>query len=414
MVVRNGKKSNSALTTRKKKLRIAQIHWAFLPVIGGVETHLTILMPELIKNGHKISLLTGSLRDSPEEEDYFGVRVQRSPYMSLDYLLQHDAELLQKEIEKTLANFIARFKPDVVHAHNLHYFTFIHAQVLSRLCREKGIPLILTAHNAWNDIQFLKLSRDIAWDHIIAVSHFIKREMLSVGCLEEKVTVIHHGLDVDLFKPGINPESILTRFPQMRNKRIVFHPARLGLAKGSDVVVKAFRRVREKFRDALLVLAGSNNIVDWEQTQKKDITYILDLIKYFGLKKNVLIDSFHLSEMPSLYSVSQVVVYPSSGPEPFGLTLLESIAMAKPMIVSNMGGMPEIIREGICGYVVPVHDSETLAARIQQLLGDDKLRQRMGLNGRALVSDHFSKSLMCRNHEGVYYQAVAEKKAVGI
>ncbi len=397
--------------TSKKALRIAQMHWAFPPTIGGVETHLTILMPELVRNGHKVCLLTGMEKDAPEREDYCGATIHRTPYMSLNYLLQHDAELLKEEIEETLKGFIEEFKPDLIHTHNMHYFTPIHARLLSQLSREKGIPLILTSHNAWDDILFLELSRDIPWDHIIAVSHFIKRELGGVGCDDRKITVIHHGIDLNLFHPGIDPSPVFQRFPQLKGKRIIFHPARMSLAKGNDVVVKAFRVVKERFRDAILVLAGSSNIVDWEQTQHKDIAYILNLIKHFNLKKNVLIDVFNIQEMPSLYAACQVAVYPSSASEPFGLTLLEAIAMARPMIISEMGGMPEIIRDNICGFVTPVRDHEALAARLIQLLHDDRLRERMGRTGRALVVDHFSKELMTQNHEAVYHMVLEGRQA---
>ncbi|MCK5218613.1 glycosyltransferase family 4 protein [bacterium] len=395
----------------KKALRIAQMHWAFPPTIGGVETHLTILMPELVRNGHQVSLLTGMEKEAPKREEYCGATIHRTPYMNLNYLLQHDPELLEEEIHETLKGFIEEFKPDLIHTHNMHYFTPVHAQVLSRLSREKGIPLLLTSHNAWDDILFLELSRDIPWDHIIAVSHFIKRELAGVGCDDRKITVIHHGIDVNAFHPGIDPTPVFQRFPQLKGKRIIFHPARMSLAKGNDVVVKAFRLVRERFRDAMLVLAGSSNIVDWEQTQHKDIAYILNLIKYFNLKKNVLIDVFSIQEMPCLYAACQVAVYPSTASEPFGLTLLEAIAMARPMIITEMGGMPEIIRDNVCGFVTQVRDHEALAARLIQLLHDERLRERMGKTGRSLVADHFSKELMTHNHEGVYRMVLEGRKA---
>ncbi len=394
-----------------RPLRVAQIHWAFPPTIGGVETHLTVLMPELAKTGHTVFLLTEAMRDLPEFTNFEGIDVQRSPYLSLDYLLTHDPELLQEEIRATLQKFLERVKPDVIHAHNLHYFSYVHAQTLSALARKKGIPLLLTAHNAWDDILFLQLSRDVPWDHIIAVSHFIKRELMGVGCEEGKITVIHHGIDVAKFHPRINPAPMLRRFPQLRGRRVVFHPARMGLAKGSDVAVKAFRLVQEKFSDAVLVLAGAGNIVDWAQSQEKDIAYILNLIKYFGLKKNVLIDTFHLEEMPAMYATCQVAIYPSSAPEPFGLTMLEAVASGRPMIVTNMGGMPEVIRDNICGYVIPVRDHESLAARIIHLLSHDQVRMRMGETGRALAMDHFSHTLMTRQHAELYRRLLAGAKA---
>ena len=96
-------------------------------------------------------------------------------------------------------------------------------------------------------------------------------------------------------------------------------------------------------------------------------------MKHFEIEENVLIDMYTLDEVRALYELSEVCLYPSTAAEPFGLTMLEAMAMEKPMIVTNMGGMPEVIRDGINGFIVPVRDFEMLAAKICQLLEDEKL-----------------------------------------
>ena len=69
-----------------KKLSIAHLHWGFPPIIGGVETHLTIIMPHMVAGGHKVSLLAGSAEGAPAEEDYMGAAVYRTPIMDLNWL----------------------------------------------------------------------------------------------------------------------------------------------------------------------------------------------------------------------------------------------------------------------------------------------------------------------------------------
>jgi len=158
----------------------------------------------------------------------------------------------------------------------------------------------------------------------------------------------------------------------------------------------------------MLVLAGSKNIIDWEGTQQKDIAYLVDLIKHFGMDDNVLINMYTLDEVKELYEVSNICLYPSSAPEPFGLTMLEAMSMAKPMIVTNMGGMPEIIKDGINGFVVPVRDFEAMAAKICQLLEDVKLRERFGYTGRQMVESQYTKEKVTQETLRVY------KKVLGI
>lgn len=156
----------------------------------------------------------------------------------------------------------------------------------------------------------------------------------------------------------------------------------------------------------MLVLAGSKNIIDWGETQQKDIAYLVRLIKHFRLEKNCLIDAYPLEEMNELYAASDICIYPSSSSEPFGLTMLEAMATAKPMIITNSGGMPEVIHDGINGYVVPVRDFELLAAKIKNLLGDKQLRNRLGYTGRQMIESHYSKERVTENIISVYKKSL--------
>ena len=154
------------------------------------------------------------------------------------------------------------------------------------------------------------------------------------------------------------------------------------------------------------MLAGSKNIIDWGATQQKDIAYIVNLIKHFGLEENVLIDVYSIEKMKELYALAEVCIYPSSVGEPFGLVMLESMATANPIIVTNAGGMPEIIKDGINGFVIPVRDFEVLASRITQLLEDKRLSQRLGYTGRQMVEAQYTKKEVTRQTLNVYRKAI--------
>lgn len=383
-------------------MRIAQIHWGFPPIIGGVETHLALMLPEIIKASHDVSLLTGAVESEKERYNYHGVEVFRTPLFDLNWLARRGLEALTEDITKVYSDFLESAKPDIIHTHNMHYFSEIHIKILEGIANKKGIPLILTVHNVWDDMLFLKLIREIKWTYMIAVSHYIKKELMGVEIEDDRITVIHHGIDINLFNPKVKPDAILKKHPKLKNKQILFHPARMGMAKGCDTSIKAMNLVKERFPEAMLVLAGTKNIIDWNKAQQKDIAYFVDLVKTFNLEDNIYIDVYSLEEMPELYSLSQVCVYPSSVPEPFGLTMLEALATAKPMVVTNMGGMPEIIQNDIDGYIVPVKDYEALASRIIQLFGDSKLRKRLGNTGRQKVENHYTKKLMTKCHLQLY------------
>jgi hypothetical protein len=384
-----------------KKLNIAHMHWGFPPIIGGVETHLTILLPELVKEGHRAFLLTGAAEGCKASETYKGVKVMRTVSMDLNWLNKRGLIGIEDEFKQACNAFIDKARPHLIHTHNMNYFSKPHAQVLEKISKQKGIPLILTAHNAWDDSLFLELTSEISWKHIIAVSHYIKMEIMGIGYDDRQITVVHHGIDTHRFKPQ-NKEQITRKYDQLKGRSIIFHPARMGIAKGCDVSVKAMKHIIDVVPNALLVLAGTKNIIDWATTQQKDIAYILYLIDIFGLKDHTFINVYSLDEVVSLYALADVSIYPSSAPEPFGLTMLESLASAKPMIVTNSGGMPEVVKDGINGYVVGVKDHVTLASRIIQLLLNERLRDRLGYTGREMVENSFTKEMMTKNVLKVY------------
>lgn len=390
------------MKVKGKKLNIAHIHWGFPPIIGGVETHLTILLPEMVRLGHNVSLLTGNANGIKSRYDYKKVHIRRNPLMNLNWLHERGLRGLKKELTKMFSDFIDEFSPHVIHCHNMHYFSEVHIRRLQKLAKDRGIPLVLTAHNVWDDLLFLELTLRIKWAHIIAVSHYIKKELIGAGCGDRKVTVIHHGIDTDIFKANINTKKLKNKYPQLKDRRVIFHPARAGLAKGCDVSLKALGLVKEKFPRVLLVMAGAKNIIDWEATQQKDIAYLIGLVKIFRLQKHVLIDAFTLDEMAQIYGVAEVCMYPSSVGEPFGLTMLESLSASKPMIVTDAGGMPEIIQDGINGFVIPVKDFESLASRIIHLLANDKLRHRFGYTGRQAALSHYTKEIVTKNNIEIY------------
>jgi len=386
----------------KRKISISHIHWGFPPIIGGVETHLTFLLPEIAKRKHKVSLLTGAVKGYEGEYEYRGVKIYRDPLMDLNWLYIRGLYGIEKEVRKTFSSFIDKEKPDIIHVHNMHYFSMVHAESIADLSNQKGIPLILTAHNVWDDALFLSIMYKVKWTHIISVSHFIKQELVGIGISHRNITTVHHGIDHKIYHPKIKPNPIYKKYPQLKKRRVIFHPARMGLAKGCDVSVKALRILKRRFPDVILVLAGTKNIIDWGATQDKDIAYIVELVDFFKLRDNVLIDVYPLEDMPRLYAASEVCVYPSSSPEPFGLTILESMSSMKPIIVTRTGGMPEIVHDDINGYVISPKDFNELAYRLTLLLADENLRDRLAITGRQMVEENFRKETMTDKTINIY------------
>ena len=396
-------------------MRVMQLHWAFPPIIGGVESHLAMLGPEMVKNNCRVSLLTGSAAGSPDEEWYEGMYVRRTPLMDLNGLTPEMMVRRSGEIRRELEGFVDQVRPDLIHAHNMHYFSPVHADVLYEIKRSRRIPLVLTAHNVWadNDRTWQEMNRRaFYWDAVIAVSHFIKRELVRAGYEEERISVVHHGIDLARFGPATerDRERIGEVYPGLAGRRVIFHPARMSLDKGCHISVKALELVRREFPEVLLVLAGTGNTVDWGSQQPGQVRVILDLIDKLGLKDHVLVRFFAWEEMPLMYKAAEFCVYPSCFEEPFGLVMLESMASERPVVVSRAGGMPEVVRNGVNGFVVEMANERELADRCLLLLRNPGLCRGMGRRGRAAVEKLWTREMMTRATLSVYRSVRWEKK----
>ena len=114
--------------------------------------------------------------------------------------------------------------------------------------------------------------------------------------------------------------------------------------------------------------------------------------------------------MPQLYQNSEFVIYPSTAGEPFGLTMLEAMACARPMIVTNSGGMPEIVKDGVNGFVVKIRDYKALAERAITFFQDEALRDTLGQTGRDMAEQQYTTQIMAENTLAVYRKLIGKKQ----
>jgi len=399
-------------------MKISHLHWGFPPVIGGVESHLAMLGPELVKRDSRVSLLTGSVGGCPAEEYYGGMYVRRTPAMDLNSLTPERIEEQFGDIGRVIAQFVDDTDPDIIHAHNMHYFSPMHTDILNRIKRERKIPLALTAHNVWpdSDRTWAEMNRraDI-WDGVIAVSNYIKGELVRAGYRGEVITPVHHGIDLAKFGPctGEDRERIRCLYPEFEGRRVIFHPARMNLEKGSHLSVRALDIIRREFPDVLLVMAGTEKAVDWGAQHRKHVAAIMGMIEEYGLQENIFVKFFPWHQMPLVYKAAEFCLSPSCFEEPFGIVMLESMASGRPVIVSRAGGMPEVIKDGSNGFIVKMSDAGALAEKCLILLKNPGMCSRMGEKGMEMVRAYWTKEKMTTATLEVYRTVLERKNRIG-
>jgi glycosyltransferase involved in cell wall biosynthesis len=386
-------------------MKIGVVHWAFPPVVGGVESHLLYLYEELAGMGHDVSILTAP-HAGRDERAYPWCSFVTDDHMSICYCLKDAGVDRYERVYKMLERFIANEEPDIVHAHNLHYFVPDHAECLGLLSEKYGVPIVLTIHNYWENELCRHLLRDIPWDRIVAVSYHMKSPCIfDAGLAPEKVEVHYHGVRLDKYHMADKNE-IKGRLG-LSGRRIVFHPARACRSKGSLHSIMAAALLKEKYPDLCMILSGHGESVDFDAERDAFKADAARLIERLGVENNVRFIIATGDEMPLYMGASDVVVYPTifEKGEAFGIAPVEAMACGRPVIVTDSGGLLESTSHGINGLIVS-RDPDTLAVElaksIDRLLADPGLSDYLGRNGREIAVERFDSRKMALRMEGLY------------
>jgi len=195
---------------------------------------------------------------------------------------------------------------------------------------------------------------------------------------------LHNAVNVERFTIGGPDRETLKKYmPSIESKKLLLYVGRISRKKGILDLVKSFSKVIEQEPDAVLALAG--------REEKGYADKVRRLVKELKLESKVIFlgpvpnkDVIHLMRACDLF------VYSSIGGEGIPRAMLEAMACGKPVVATNVSGIPEAVRDGETGYVVEVGDYEGFSDRVLKILRDKQLRERMGMNARALIEREFN------------------------
>ncbi|NUU26245.1 MAG: glycosyltransferase family 4 protein, partial [Streptomycetaceae bacterium] len=328
------------------------VHWAFPPVIGGVESHLWDYARRLDSAGYRVTVFTGT---GGPRTPAAGVDVVRHRLLDLAtyrasgraWNAWWTARLRTAVLRDFLWREVRRRGIGVLHGHNLHHFTPVVARAVNGIGKGRlgsGRPLarLHTLHSLWRDkADILAAEPCMKWERQYAVSDFIARDGREVLGVDARLTYL--GIDGDAF-----PHSPLeARVPG----RIVL-PARLIPDKGGAFAIEALALLRQRAHmlppgvDPHLVLTHTPGALDFHDERYGYRDRLDRLIREHGLDRHVeFVDGRTVDQMPALYAGAHVVAYPSIYPEPLGLAPLEALCVGRPVVVTATGGLAEGVRE---------------------------------------------------------------------
>jgi len=239
---------------------------------------------------------------------------------------------------------------------------------------------------------------------VIAVSHQTRRVMLAEeGAPAEKVVVIHNGIDLSRVKsPSYEEVAELRQELDLDNCAMLSVIARLHPEKGHEYMFRALPRLLLATGGKLrLVVAGAGPFRELYERQVAGLG-VEGAVRFLGFR----------TDIARILSASDVVVLPSVA-EAFGLVLAEAMAMEKAVVATRVGGIPEIIQDGVTGVLVPPASPEALADAILSLLRDPFRRAQLGRAGRRRVEEAFRFEGMMKGYEAMY-ETLLEKVRLGV
>ncbi|MCZ6677022.1 MAG: glycosyltransferase family 4 protein [Candidatus Poribacteria bacterium] len=304
----------------------------------------------------------------------------------------------------TLCRLIRQIKPDLVHTHCPKAGTV--GRVAARIC---GVPIIIHAphghvfYGYFGRITtklFLLLERLFApWtDKIITLTELGKNDHVELRVAPpDKFIAIPCGINLRKFQQRTTtPTSKRRELGFAEHAPVIGTIGRLISVKGQCDFLNAAVHVVREFPNAAFVLVGSGELRDTLIAQAKELQ--IDQQTYFLGQRD---------DIPEILSTFDLFVLPSHN-EGLGRVLLEAMAVGKPIVGTTVGGIPEIVEDGVTGFLVPPHAPAQMAAAILRLLRDPKLTHALGKAGKTRVKAFDLQQMVART-EAIYRQLFTQK-----
>lgn len=252
---------------------------------------------------------------------------------------------------------------------------------------------------------FKALILDALSDKIIAVSNATKNAVMQKRTkLEFKTKVIYNGIDFEkldkILTKNIRHELGIGENVPIIGSVGIIHPV-----KGHDTVIRASAIVRERFPNLKVLITGGY-LLEADRLFEMELR---NLVKELNLTDCVIFTGFR-DDIYDILSIMDVLILASNYPDPLPRILIEASAMRKPIVATKVGGIPEIVEDGISGILIEPSDYKSLAEAVISLLENRPLATEMGLNARKIAESKFSIETHVREIENIYIELIKKKR----
>ena len=391
-------------------MKILMLTWEYPPrVVGGIARVVHDLSQRMIKDGHEVTVVTYRDGNTPYYENDKGVEVYRvdnymiHPNNFIDWIMQLNFNMIAKATE-----LISKEKFDVIHAHD-----WLVSYAAKTLKHAFNIPVVATIHatesgrNSGIHDETQRYINDSEWmltyeaTEVIVNSNYMKSDIQRLfGLPFEKINVIPNGINLNNFT-GIERDYDFRRQYAMDNEKIILYVGRLVYEKGIQNLIGAMPKILNNYNDSKLVICGKGGMIDALRQEVHNL----------GIDNKVYFAGYCDSKkVQKMYKCADVAVFPSTY-EPFGIVALEAMLAGVPTVVSDVGGLNEIVEHGVTGMKSYAGNSNSIADSILALLFDQKLCDTVSRNAVKKVKELYNWNKIAQDTHYVYEQAICLTEA---
>ena len=343
---------------------------------------------------HGIKSVVGCINDTRRPCTDLASEAERNQVENILFACEKRLDLI---LVRDIVRFVRQRKVDLIHTHG--FKANLYGLLASMMT---GIPVLSTMHGwthanvlirMWERIDLFILR---FFPKIVAVSQALLQDLAKNGIDTKRIIHISNALAV----PGPCGDSHLALRSELGilpEEKVVGIVGRLSVEKGHRYFFDAAKKVFQTFPHVKFLVVGEGNLRPSLEVYAHNL----------GLEDRILFTGFQ-KEVYDYYRLMDVVVS-SSLQEGVPINLLEASAHGKPVVASSVGGIPSIVEDGRTGYLVPPGDAEAIALRIEQILSDGKLAEKMGDRGKAVVKSRFNLENMVRSYVNEYLSMTGKK-----
>jgi glycosyltransferase involved in cell wall biosynthesis len=362
---------------------------------GGAEAQILELGRGQLRDGQRVGLLV--LNRSKGRRAVHPL-VSKAQMLGITVTQLQDQVRFPFRLIPRIVRQLREGKFDLLHTHA--YKADLLGIIAARMAK---IPIVATVHGYTDAFPAVRVYRHLdllvlrRFPKVIAVSDYLRQELIASGLALHRVVTVYNAIDLDVFGSTVRSErrKVRAELGIEPNAPVVLTVGRLNPEKGHRYLLESARLACQHIPNLRVLIAGEGPLRDKLEASARSM-HLDTAVSFLGWREDVA----------SLMAASDLFVLPSTR-ESFGLVILEALASGIPVIATRVGGVPEIIWTGETGMLVEPRNPEALARAVIWALTNPAQAGQLARQGQAVVRQRFSVEVMVRATNRVYHEVIA-------